>query len=495
MALLAAFIALVLNVFGNVTRSWCNTTLRLLAILLGLAFSKDGDPTVREQNLLDNFPRDIRTVRKVFDLEAKTTIYATCPQCLCTYAPEVRGKVNVYPARCSWQRFPTSNECGARLTKRKVVDGCSVREPIRPFVVQDFDEFKAAMLTRPGMEDLLDKGTVFNDQSELWDIKDGYGIRDLPGPDGKPFIDGLKRDELRTAWSISVDWFNPFMNKAAGKSASTGSIVMACLNLPPSLRYKPENLFLVGVIPGPKEPSLDEINHFMRPLVDNLLPSWEHGTWFSSTHRHPQGRRERSAIAVVVTDLPAARKVTGLASYAFKKHFCSLCLLSKPDINNINHLQWARRTQEAHLEAAESWRDAQSKAERTRIFKEHGIRWSELLRLKYFDPTKMVVVDSMHNLFLGLVQFHFREVLAIDNSTSGAGAKGEWPVKEKALAKGRVAMSKSTPGALGRLTVPVLKALCVERGIDPQNGKTEAVRKADLVQALLVRQKTLIYCE
>ncbi|KAK0241044.1 hypothetical protein EDD85DRAFT_731715, partial [Armillaria nabsnona] len=40
-----------------------------------------------------------------------------------------------------------------------------------------------------------------------------------------------------------------------------------------------------------------------------------------------------------------------------------------------------------------------------------GIRWSELLRLPYFDPSRMIIVDSMHNLFLGLLKEHFRSIL------------------------------------------------------------------------------------
>ena len=39
------------------------------------------------------------------------------------------------------------------------------------------------------------------------------------------------------------------------------------------------------------------------------------------------------------------------------------------------------------------------------------MRWSELLRLRYWDPVNWVVVDSMHNLFLGLVRHHFRVVI------------------------------------------------------------------------------------
>lgn len=33
--------------------------------------------------------------------------------------------------------------------------------------------------------------------------------------------------------------------------------------------------------------------------------------------------------------------------------------------------------------------------------KSYATRWSELARLPYFDMCRMVVVDPMHNLFLG----------------------------------------------------------------------------------------------
>ena len=107
--------------------------------------------------------------------------------------------------------------------------------PIQPYHIQDFDAFKASLLSRPGMEAILDRGTLFNDTNEMWDIKDGVGVKEMLGPDGQPFLDRLKRKELRLFWSPSVDWFNPHGNKAAGKAVSTNSVAMACLNLPPSL--------------------------------------------------------------------------------------------------------------------------------------------------------------------------------------------------------------------------------------------------------------------
>ena len=68
---------------------------------------------------------------------------------------------------------------------------------MRPFVVQDFNSFTGRLLCRLGYEQMLDRGTVLSKNvGELWDIKDGAAIRDLKGPDGKPFLDGLKCSEL-----------------------------------------------------------------------------------------------------------------------------------------------------------------------------------------------------------------------------------------------------------------------------------------------------------
>jgi hypothetical protein len=46
-------------------------------------------------------------------------------------------------------------------------------------------------------------------------------------------------------------------------------------------------------------------------------------------------------------------------------------------------------------------------------FASSGVKWSELLRLPYFDPTRFVVIDAMHNLFLGLINEHFQNTLGI----------------------------------------------------------------------------------
>jgi hypothetical protein len=312
----------------------------------------------------------------------------------------------------------------------------NIRVPIRPFLIQDFDAFKASLLSRPGMEAILDRGTLFNEGDNMWDIKDGEIVKDLLGPDKKLFWDGLKRSELRLLWSLSIDWFNPRGNKAAGKSVSTGSIVMACLNLPPNLRYKPENLFLVGVIPGPREPSVEEVAHFIEPVVEMLQKSWREGTKFACTESSVNGRTERSMAAVIVTDMVASRKITGVASHSSKEFFCAICGLGKGKINKLDPATWPMRTREEQKVAAEKWRDAPTKAERKRLFKQTGVRWSPFWRLEYYDPIKMTVVDAMHNLFLGLVQFHVRDVLGIEDAQN----EQYRPVTEKEMDKARSAL-------------------------------------------------------
>src|SRR6185437_11695965 len=58
-----------------------------------------------------------------------------------------------------------------------------------------------------------------------------------------------------------------------------------------------------------------------------------------------------------------------------------------------------------HRQNALDWRRYKSNAERTRFVKNTGVRWSELLRLPYFDLIRFVVIDPMHYLFLGIARW------------------------------------------------------------------------------------------
>ena len=104
---------------------------------------------------------------------------------------------------------------------------------------------------------------------------------------------------------------------------STGSVAMACLNLPPSLWYKAEKLFLAAVMP--KEPSVEEVGNYMEPLVEMLDKSWKNSTKFAQTKSSEHGRTEHLMLAMVVADLPASHKINSAARHSAKKFMCMFC--------------------------------------------------------------------------------------------------------------------------------------------------------------------------
>lgn len=56
---------------------------------------------------------------------------------------------------------------------------------------------------------------------------------------------------------------------------------------------------------------------------------------------------------------------------------------------------------EEHRREGMEWRHANTSTSGQKIEREYGIRFTELLRLSYFDTVRFSVVDPMHNVLLG----------------------------------------------------------------------------------------------
>ncbi|KAI0067506.1 hypothetical protein BV25DRAFT_1867919 [Artomyces pyxidatus] len=148
----------------------------------------------------------------------------------------------------------------------------------------------------------------------------------------------------------------------------------------------------------------------LKPLVDDLLRLWKPGVYLSQTASYPLGRLVRCALIPLVCDLPALRKVAGYMGHG-GRFPCSFCRISNEHAHsNFDYSSWDRHSWGEHLATAIRWRDAASEKEQQDLFEEHGIRWSELLRLPYWDVTKYSVLDSMHNLFLGDFKRHCKNI-------------------------------------------------------------------------------------
>lgn len=345
---------------------------------------------------------------------------------------------------------------------------------------------------------------------EMNDIFDGQFLHNFKGRDGRQF--GRQTEEGRYVFSLSIDFFNPFTNKQAGKSVSFGVISVVCLNIPASMRYKPENMFLAGVIPGPKEPRLT-LKHYLSPLVDEFLTFWDPGVQFSHTCKFPEGRLILCALILVICDLLAARKTIGYVACSHE-HFCNLCHCTRTGqgYGHTDCSAWARRTNEEWRNAAAEYQACRSEDEMTAKVDKTGVRWSELLRLPYFDISRCVVVDPMHNLFLGLIKEHFNGILGINISKPkhekpaivinlGTPPSNLNPNDVKGIEKLKLWLEKPTSSIfhdkcsalkkLQRVNLPALEFICNEIHCSvpllplPTEPRRSRHTKAELAEALL----------
>ncbi|OAD70050.1 hypothetical protein PHYBLDRAFT_102474, partial [Phycomyces blakesleeanus NRRL 1555(-)] len=171
-------------------------------------------------------------------------------------------------------------------------------------------------------------------------------------------------------------------------------------------RYNPENTLLVGLMPGPKEPKSEEINHYLRPMVDDLMRLFE--GLAIPTFECPSGVRVRAALMVVACDMPAARNTSGFTShnstcacYKCNRHFSRLENGVNVDFRGFDFPRWVHRDGVENRLYAEEWESASTPSERHRLEVENGVRWSQLHRLGYLDLVRGTIIDPMHNLFLG----------------------------------------------------------------------------------------------
>lgn len=397
--------------------------------------------------MLKLLPKDVRSATEKFNLEAKATVYAVCPKCHSTWQAISVDPIPSYPELCKFTRYKST--CNEQLTRPKKIGKHTVAVPIRKFVSYDFKDFMAALLARPDYEQKMDdswKDMEPSSNGDITSIFQGSILRDFKGPDGKTHF-SVGNGEGRYVFALSFDFFNPLGNKQAGKKVSVGVITLVCLNLPPDVRYKLENMFIAGIVPGPKEPPLERLNPYLTPIVDTFLQFWNTGVYFTRTCLKALGRLVRCAIVGVVCDLPAARKIGGFSSHAHN-FFCSVCKcvrhppkfaaddsfspweyykrkqrrgdnrVEEPSdyegLDDCQYEMWERRTNEETRAHADNWRNATTANTAQSCFDSSGVRYSELLRLPYFDPSRMIVVDSMHNLFLGLIMEHFRNILGYE---------------------------------------------------------------------------------
>ena len=247
-------------------------------------------------------------------------------------------------------------------------------------------------------------------------VEEAEYVRDMKGPDGLPFFD-CPDDEARCGFAYFCDDFNAEGTTQRSESASYCVMGLAPLGLDIRKRYRSDFVFIFAIVPFPV-PKGAVKNNFLLPFMEKMARSWTNGTRLSRTAKHRNGRTVRTAIMPMVMDLKARHEMLQ-AMQAYSGHFCTLC-----DLHGIHNFgrsdfhEWRRYTSGELKSYAEAWLEAGT-AERERLYKERGFRWTALWTLPYFDPTRQVVVDGMHTIFLRLAEHHCRRLLHLECDDTG----------------------------------------------------------------------------
>jgi hypothetical protein len=151
--------------------------------------------------------------------------------------------------------------------------------PSEPMTTEEYDESL-------GMDDVLN------------DIHDGYGWRSIPAflerrwdphrrdvEDVNMFTGPPRRFVSLPCGllvAINIDWYgysygiglfthcNIRFQAVKGRIHLSGGVYLTILNLPRDIRYLAENTAFPLAIPGPYEPSLEQLNECMDPVVSDL---------------------------------------------------------------------------------------------------------------------------------------------------------------------------------------------------------------------------------
>ncbi|CAC5359646.1 unnamed protein product [Mytilus coruscus] len=323
-------------------------------------------------------------IYKVCILEDDFVKYVVCSKCNEPYTLSEAEECRT----CTFIKYPNHAQrklCGEKLLKEVVLqDGSKRHYPIKLYCYRSVMKTLQNLLDRPGFkqrcEDWRQRTSI---PGTLRDIYDGRVWKSFMTHAGRPFLEMPKRYALQ----LNVDWFQPYKHSPY----SSRGIYLSLMNLPRSERLKKENVITAGVIPGPDEHSLS-INTYLRPLVDELNDLWKNGFKYKA---RDDDKTEEYYVALICCscDVPATRKIGGFLGHTAKAG-CS-------KRTTKNH---------EHRSIAEEIRQQDNMTAKQKLESKHGVRYTELLRLPYFNAISSFVVDPMHNLFQGTAKYMFKTI-------------------------------------------------------------------------------------
>ena len=206
-------------------------------------------------------PTSLHNTRKILEFYVdEFQQFVVCPKCNSVYefhqciGETARGQK--YSKKCWYVPFPNHTrrdqrvECGVPLLNMvQLRSGATIFRPTKVFCYQSLKKSIS----------LLFQQEHFVKAIQLW--------RERLVPEeimGDVYDGNLWHETYNLMLFLNVNWFQPFTHL----TDSLGAIYLSVQNLPRSERYKLENVILVGIIPGPKEPKFT-MNQYL-PLLRRI---------------------------------------------------------------------------------------------------------------------------------------------------------------------------------------------------------------------------------
>ncbi|KAG8701230.1 hypothetical protein FRC09_005489 [Ceratobasidium sp. 395] len=453
----------IIHCMMGVARDHCNLILKCLRCILQLvANMHDARAKLIADNHINPIPTTLPTALHYLGLQDDLDVYVVCPACDELYKTETDPDP---PDQCTSVDID-GHLCDSGLFSQQHRGNRIWKKPIRRFTHYLLESWLSRFLLRPEVEDLLESAHP-SPASLCTDVWGASYLANFPG-NGEPSFFDCPPGELRLAFLVYYDHFNPLMLKISGKKRSSGLLMMVCLNLPPEVRYDLKNIYVTAMLPGPKEPTLDNINKFMRPIMDNLVEHYSQGVYISKTHKYPKGRKVRSAAAIMSMDIMASRPFAGIGGPSHTI-FCSFCNAQISEIDNFACC--SERTLEEYQIALNRWDAARTSEERKLVWADHAVRRSEMSRFEWWNPFTCTTIGPLH-WTKNICEKHIRENMGCSTVLHSDDGTPEPPPLSRGITTveaqwGYKALLFSSANELEKASLPepLLRFMCRVEGI------------------------------
>ncbi|KAJ7114428.1 hypothetical protein C8R44DRAFT_929268 [Mycena epipterygia] len=251
----------------------------------------------------DKIPITLTTTFKRLGLNEHFEIRAICPQCRRAYPGD--SPADLLCTHCHVPLFdgppaPTSVPVSLLASTRRKTPPKARPVLQSPYLLPSTQlvEFLNREGNELNCESYLTRTPI---PGKMQDIQDGEVCQSLKGPDGRKFFEtGPDRpdpDELRIGLCFGEDGFGFTRTNNAGTHTS-GAASFCVTALPHHRRYRPRNLLLTSIGPGPHEETADEIQRSFAATVTDLLKLYDEGI-LVRTPKHPNGCRVRVILVAV----------------------------------------------------------------------------------------------------------------------------------------------------------------------------------------------------